>query len=460
MSRVPYPTELSWGDVDPASHPFDPDAVAQVVHSLGPARRVPSRTDPDIDLTRVNWAHEVAKPWSDAMTYALVEHYGQWAAGWRWSNGEGDVDGGPVGSWCCGSHSITTPQQTLGRVVAALCEWRDWLERLVEWFEAYPLNPETLAADRILWESAARNVILHVADWTGAESGWYGHCQQVLGWFLTYWGVAPETAENLVRQAVGGRFKSWTAPDTVLAADIAERLVGPLRPEDTRWFPESGELPDHLERWLVVRESVPWPEDEGSADNGPVAPARDGAVEEFRFFDAAVDAARAAGLLAALELVRADAARGATLDFELIRGWQQHILGTPEPPSLRTHPAFAKGGAERYGIGPDTRARLDACLAQATDGRLSLAARAARAHLDVCFFHPFDDGNARAALLTLLFVLARESVTLDSVLLIRRFSHRADDPQDALGLCGSVKFHIEQSRGALAQPVVQWSSSG
>ncbi|MFA7768277.1 Fic family protein [Streptomyces sp. NRRL S-448] len=247
--------------------------------------------------------------------------------------------------------------------------------------------------------------------------------------------------------------QSWTAPDTVLAEDIAERLVGPLRPEDTRWFPESGELPDHLERWLAVRERVPWPEHEGSADNGPVAPARDGAVEEFRFFDAAVDAARAAGLLAALELVRADAARGAALDLELIRGWQQHVLGTPEPPSLRTHPAFAKGGAERYGIGPDTRARLDACLAQATDGRLSLAARAARAHLDVCFFHPFDDGNARAALLTLLFVLAREGVTLDSVLLIRRFSHRADDPQDALGLCGSVKFHIEQSRAAIAQPV-------
>ncbi|WP_324610562.1 MULTISPECIES: Fic family protein [unclassified Streptomyces] len=46
---------------------------------------------------------------------------------------------------------------------------------------------------------------------------------------------------------------------------------------------------------------------------------------------------------------------------------------------------------------------------------LPLTARAARAYLDICFFHPFDDGNARAALLTLLFVLARESVALDSV---------------------------------------------
>ncbi|WP_244215700.1 Fic family protein [Kitasatospora purpeofusca] len=286
-----------------------------------------------------------------------------------------------------------------------------------------------------------------MADRSGAESGWYRHCLQVLGWFLGYWGVAPEPAARMVRQAVGGRFESWTSPDTVLAEDIAEKLVGPLRPQDTRWSPpDPGPLPDHLERWIAVRNSVPWPENDGSDDGGPVTPARDGAAEDFRSFDAVVDPARGAGLLAALELVRADAARGAVLDFELLRGWQQHVLGTPGPPPLRTLPAFAKGGDERYGIGPDTRARLDACLAQAADGRLSLAARAARAHLDVCFYHPFDDGNARAALLTLLFVLARAEITLDSVVLIRRFGHRADDPQDALGLCGSVEHHIGQSR--------------
>ncbi len=193
---------------------------------------------------------------------------------------------------------------------------------------------------------------------------------------------------------------------------------------------------------------MPWPVGEGSDDGGAVTPARDGAAADFRSFDAAIDPARAAGLLTALELVRADAARGTALDFELLRGWQQHVLGTPEPPPLRTRPAFAKGGDERYGIGPDTRARLDACLAQADNARLSPAARAARAHLDVCFFHPFDDGNGRAALLTLVFVLARAGVTLDSVVLIRRFGRRADDPQDALNLCRTVEFSIGQSRAA------------
>ncbi|MFC9329552.1 Fic family protein [Kitasatospora sp. NPDC057015] len=80
------------------------------------------------------------------------------------------------------------------------------------------------------------------------------------------------------------------------------------------------------------------------------------------------------------------------------------------------------------------------------DSRQSLAARAARTYLDVCFFHPFDDGNARAALLALLFVLARAGVTLDSVVLIGRVGHRADDQQDALGLCRSVELQLRQNR--------------
>jgi hypothetical protein len=45
-------------------------------------------------------------------------------------------------------------------------------------------------------------------------------------------------------------------------------------------------------------------------------------------------------------------------------------------------------------------------------------------------------------------VLARTGVTLDSVVLIRRFGHRADDPQDALSLCRSVEFHLRQNRAA------------
>jgi hypothetical protein len=177
--------------------------------------------------------------------------------------------------------------------------------------------------------------------------------------------------------------------------------------------------------------------------------ARDGAAEDIRAFDAALDPARAEGMLASLERLRADAAHGTPLDFALLQGWQQHVLDTPRPPAFRSLPAFAKGGRERYGIAPDTRARLDACLAESAEDHgapLPLAGRAARAYLDVCFFHPFDDGNARSAFLTLVFVLAREGVTLDDVSPLRRITFQADDPQDALTLTRYIDLHLADSR--------------
>ncbi|MFD3457046.1 Fic family protein [Streptomyces sp. NPDC058691] len=382
-----------------------------------------------------------------------METYGRWVVGWRWAHDEGDFDGGPVGNWSSPLGSVTTPEETAARVVAALCEWRGWLESLAGRFEAYPLELVAVEDQRILWDRAARNLILHVADRTGCGSGWHKHCRQVLTWFLSHWGVAPDVARELVDQAIGGRFLSWTAPDAALVEDVAEGLALSLRPDDGDW--SAGPVPDHLERWLEVREAVPWENAPDAAADGPVTPSRDGAADDIRAFDGALDPARAQGLLAALALVRADAARGAPLDFELLGGWQQHVLHTPQPPPFRGLPAFAKEGRERYGIGPATRARLDACLAEsAPDGEkpLPLSVRAARACLDVCFFHPFDDGNARSAFLALVFVLAREGVTLDRVGLLRRIAFRADDPQDALSLAAYIGLHIAEARRSATPP--------
>lgn len=426
-----------------------------MVRSLGPAGRVPRRPDvPPGDQAVHDWSWEEAGPWADAMTHALAEHYGRWAAGWRWAHDEGDFDGGPVGNWCRPRYSVTTPDETLDRVTAALCEWREWLESLAARFEAYPLDLAGIDDQRILWDRTARNLILHVTDRTGCGSGWYAHCHQVLGWFLSRWGVPADEAERLVERAIGGRFESWTGPDPVLVEDIAEQLAAAVQPDaDTRAC--ESPLPDHLKRWLAVRDAVPWHEAAGSTGDAPVTPVRDGMAEEIRAFDAILDPARGQGLLTALELMRVDAARGARLDFDLIQRWQQHVLATPGPPPFRNLPAFAKGGRERYGIAPDTRARLDACLTESTKDAtrpLPLTARAARAFLDVCFFHPFDDGNARSALLTLLFVLAREGVALDSVRLLRRISFHADDPQDALILARYIDFHLRETRRRTTNP--------
>ncbi|OIV36840.1 cell filamentation protein Fic [Mangrovactinospora gilvigrisea] len=431
LDFAPWP--LSWDEVDPARHPFDAASAAETVRGLGPARRV----------TRSAEICDAGALWADAMSHALVERYGRWAAGWRWSHDEGDFDGGPVGGWCCPRHSITGPKETLDRVAAALCEWRAWLESLAGWFERYPLEPSAVEEQRILWERAARNLILQVVDRTGCGSGWHRHCRQVLTWFLARWGVPDEPAEALVEEAVGGRFGSWTGPGPVLVDDVAERLARSLRPGG--FGRPEGPVTDHLERWLALRGAVPW---EAGAD-GPAPAARDGAAEDVRAFDAAIDPARAEGLLAALESARADAARGAVLDFALLAGWQRHVLGTVQPPPFRTAPAFAKGGRERYGLRPGIRARLDACLAESAPGAgrpLALSVRAARACLDVCFFHPFDDGNARAAFLALVFVLAREDAAPGTATPLRRVSWHADAPQDAVALARCVTVAIGHPR--------------
>ncbi|MFB7334062.1 Fic family protein [Streptomyces adustus] len=443
------PGSLSWDEVDPARHAFDGASAARIIGSLGLARCVPVRPDVSVaDPAMGVWSYGEGKTWADAMSYALVQHYGRWTVGWRWAHDEGDFDGGPVGSWCCPRDSITTPEETLARVGAALCEWREWLEDLAGWFEAYPLDLAGIEDQRILWECAARNLILQVVDRTGCGSGWHGHCHQVLTWFLSRWGVAPDVASGLVDSAIGGRFRSWTGPDTELVDDIAEQLALSVQAGDggTR---ADAPAQDDLQRWLAVRESVPWHEVPDGGADGPVEPVRDGAAQDIRAFDGAVDAARAEGLLNALELLRADAARGARLDFAVLSSWQQHLLGTPQPPRFRSLPAFAKGGRERYGIGPDTHARFDTCLAESEfdAGRpLGLTARAARAYLDICFFHPFDDGNARTAFLTLVFILAREGIALDSVSLLRRITFQAGHPQDALSLVRYINVHLEETR--------------
>ncbi|MCP2342147.1 prophage maintenance system killer protein [Actinomadura rupiterrae] len=64
----------------------------------------------------------------------------------------------------------------------------------------------------------------------------------------------------------------------------------------------------------------------------------------------------------------------------------------------------------------------------------------------MCFFHPFDDGNARAAFLALVFVLAREGITLDNVSLLRRVSFQADAPEDPLILARYINLHLAETR--------------
>jgi len=89
---------------------------------------------------------------------------------------------------------------------------------------------------------------------------------------------------------------------------------------------------------------------------------------------------------------------------------QRVILGSDAEPRFRRGDAFSKAGRERYGISESTQREFERCLSEANE-RDALAA-ATRVYLDVCFFHPFDDGNARAARLALDYVLTRGGLAL------------------------------------------------
>lgn len=213
-----YARALKWADVDPARHPFEMDddaaqELASAVVSLLPGADV-ARQDRWLSLDRV--------------TALLVARYGRWACGWNWSVGEGDVDGGVVEVWCCASHSMKAPNATAPLVAEALREWRGWLEDLAERFADLtpPGNTPVAATDPWYWERACTRLVTVVADRTQAESGWYGHCLQVLRWFLGYSGIDEAEAEKVVTNAVGGRFESWTAPDVVVVDAVSSRFAG------------------------------------------------------------------------------------------------------------------------------------------------------------------------------------------------------------------------------------------
>lgn len=197
---------------------------------------------------------------------------------------------------------------------------------------------------------------------------------------------------------------------------------------------------DALATWCRVRERVDW-SSAAHVGPAPVRPVVDGLVAWCEGPVRRRDPDRAGRLLAATALSRAAAVRGEPLTESLLAGWQVLLLGVDEV-RPRQSDAFAKGGRERYGLTPRTWQDFAACLRQSADASVPLPARAARAYLDIAFFHPYPDGNARLALLVLAHVLEREGVRLDEVGPLQTTRY-ADDPEGALDLAALVTVLID-----------------
>ncbi|MEV4298689.1 Fic family protein [Microbispora rosea] len=201
---------------------------------------------------------------------------------------------------------------------------------------------------------------------------------------------------------------------------------------------------DALVAWCQVRQQVDWSKHGAEVVTDPVAARVDGFVAWADGVVRRRDPDRAERLLSALALVYADAAQESPLTFGLIAEWQRLVLGVATAP-FRDGYAYAKGGRERYGLTPHTQTDFARHLLESADSGVPLPARAARAYLDVIFFHPFADGNARAALLTLAFVLRRERVMLDHVGPLQTARY-ADDPAGAADFADLVGVLIRATR--------------
>ncbi|MFE9635106.1 hypothetical protein [Streptomyces sp. NPDC006463] len=190
------------------------------------------------------WAGE---NWCERQVNAIFrERYGWWTTGWNWTG----PSGGVVGAWFLSSQSVTTPEETASRAVAALLEWRAWLEYLAERFAELAPPPDATPEERS-WhlERAAVRLVTAVLHLTGAESGWYGQCHLALEWFLTSTGMPLDEARAAVTAAVGGRFKSWTGPGRELiesvGEDLAVTLTGHLPYRDHREYGDLERIHDH-----------------------------------------------------------------------------------------------------------------------------------------------------------------------------------------------------------------------
>lgn len=403
---------LRWVDVDPSARPpLDLARTAQLLRPLVAA------------------AAKLRGPgFREALVCALHRElliaFGPWVAGWTWSASE-PGGGGPVHGWCCADHSLFPvaedpaggPRADLAdrdddpvtastaRVIAALEDWQRCLEELAALFDEihgkHKLPPPGGTRSQIERgvEVAASRVLPWVIARTHAEDAWYSTFTKLLAWYVESAGYDLELARDVIAETIDGKFLSWMEPDapvaTATCGEIGRAIAGMAQSTDER---------DATAAWRLAR-----PRAFANLEKVVHVPVRaDGHRRYIEERDRDRDPDRAERMLAALELCRDSARRGMSLTFDQMCEWQAAVLGEKQV-GFRTGKAFAKGGREVYPFTPSTQANFEEAL---NDSAGTVAIHAARVYLDVCFYHPFPDGNARAARLALDHVLTRNGYAL------------------------------------------------
>jgi hypothetical protein len=319
------------------------------------------------------------------------------------------------------------------RVVESVCAWRDFLEEVDAELERLDAQHGALDVSRAT-ERAAAALAPWVAGLTGAAETWHDTLTAVLHWWLERRGLGSSASRRVVRDVVSGHFASWCTPSTDVCAEAAAALGLAI---------EATEVEDALAAWRRVRGTAFEQVRDLPTQLSTVR--ADGHLAYVEAFDRLRGDERAERMLAAVSAARASALRGEPLTLERLAGFTRIALGNEA--RVRTTDAFAKNGRERYAYSPAFAALVEEALADAKRHRARPLVRAARVYLDLCFFHPFEDGNARAARLALDHVLTSAGLALHAAGPVFALARGADDERGAWHLVALLALLVGE-RGA------------
>lgn len=163
--------------------------------------------------------------------------------------------------------------------------------------------------------------------------------------------------------------------------------------------------------------------------------------------DRALEGARHPGVLA---WMRAQADGCVAPDWALLCQGQRLILGEGAELGFRQGPAFAHQGRHRYGWFDGLDEIFKRKLAQDAFDPVHSLLKAVRLYLDLIYFHPFMDGNARAARLWFEYWLWRGRImapSWDVLARLEKVPGRVERYWAFASLCAqlSLKMSAEES---------------
>lgn len=366
-----YITEVDWEDIYPACLTFDADEVTTLLAAESP-----------------NLHHEYE--YSDL----LESRFGVWTCGWNWSNSEGG-GGGLVDStaYCCSDHSL----KSYKNVMDGLRSWHLQILGLHDLFERNRLEdwskPSHICA-------ALQNVLDYVMEQTYCEDAWYNTFNTCVIWMFQSFELRHLDHKLALNILFPDGFHSWTSPTSAEKRTVFNGITASVEP----WLQglHTSEQEDGNAAWLTHRDLFHFNADDVTLKTYQTD--RDGHLEFIHKYD---DVGKKDGILAAIELSKSQ--RELPLSFDLLCSWISLI--NPENPAVfRTLPAFAKDGLEFYPYSSEVPFQFIQLINEETD--VHFIERACKLYLDICFFHPFDDGNSRLARVAFDFILYQNGYKL------------------------------------------------